>query len=754
MMEKSIDAHSLQSLYYDRSQSHLMEDKQLNKSRSKYDRYTSKQRDIPDIDGFCGHSPSLQSSPRYGVKSGHGERKSDKDRSSTDRRNDDGRQNSHGYKDARNKDQKLKDHKAEVHKLAEKVCGDWSEHVSSSGKRYYYNCKTEVSQWERPDGWVEASVMLSSSRTPRPKDASEKLPNTSHKGQRDWSKQHSSGDKNSTKSTPTSSSQQSLRLNSNNSKSDGLANDDSQSGRTTVAVVTNSFSRPRSSSMTPSSKASSEGNAAAGNDGPMPANCQETNYTERTVWKEFGAVTSPNHLVGTPVNVSGIYGLVASSGGVATSNEFHHLRQHGPINDFGYPNVMKPDDMDISPGSTPTEESMLQRHASVKASNSSAAVGTPVSTPHSLEQPGSMTPLASLTPIMTPSSTAPDRAITTSSTSLYNQTVLTTLAALQQAVSQLTVDKTPTLGSAGGIQRPQASSLLSCLALLPALISQLNTDKLTNSQTRPHERQQNQQITKQAIEMLQKLQQALVAQQQQQQQQRQLQQLLLQLLSVQKNSSRPSNSSSSQWTTPPPSKQIKLDSSSNVEDVKSESPYSPPDSDGTPLGTPDTRPHLPSITTQVSGDNSSSNLLLEAPKSNEIDVEAMRHPSPLPASAASLVQPLALGTSQLAAAVVHRKQDSTDLTPSLANYFNSQLIEHVSGWQVDITERQADCFAEESHTIGSIHCTQVSVELKRARSLVRANEIQSTLHEQRIMFLHQRYRELEQGQTVFMPQDT
>lgn len=157
---------------------------------------------------------------------------------------------------------------------------------------------------------------------------------------------------------------------------------------------------------------------------------------------------------------------------------------------------MKPDDMDISPGSTPTEESMLQRHASVKVSNSSAAIGTPVSTPHSLEQPGSMTPLASLTPIMTPSSNAQDRAITTSSTSLYNQTVLTTLAALQQAVSQLTVDKTPTLGS-GGIQRPQASSLLSCLALLPALISQLNTDKLTNSQTRPHERQQNQQITKQ-----------------------------------------------------------------------------------------------------------------------------------------------------------------------------------------------------------------------------------------------------------------
>lgn len=33
--------------------------------------------------------------------------------------------------------------------------GDWSEHVSSHGKKYYYNCKTEVSQWEKPREWIE-----------------------------------------------------------------------------------------------------------------------------------------------------------------------------------------------------------------------------------------------------------------------------------------------------------------------------------------------------------------------------------------------------------------------------------------------------------------------------------------------------------------------------------------------------------------------------------------------------------------------
>lgn len=37
----------------------------------------------------------------------------------------------------------------------DKYSGDWSEHVSSSGKKYYYNCKTEVSQWEKPREWLD-----------------------------------------------------------------------------------------------------------------------------------------------------------------------------------------------------------------------------------------------------------------------------------------------------------------------------------------------------------------------------------------------------------------------------------------------------------------------------------------------------------------------------------------------------------------------------------------------------------------------
>jgi len=34
-----------------------------------------------------------------------------------------------------------------------RVSGDWSEFKSSTGKTYFYNCKTEISQWEKPKGW-------------------------------------------------------------------------------------------------------------------------------------------------------------------------------------------------------------------------------------------------------------------------------------------------------------------------------------------------------------------------------------------------------------------------------------------------------------------------------------------------------------------------------------------------------------------------------------------------------------------------
>lgn len=34
----------------------------------------------------------------------------------------------------------------------------WTEHVSSSGRTYFYNKRCDKSQWERPDGPIKKSV--------------------------------------------------------------------------------------------------------------------------------------------------------------------------------------------------------------------------------------------------------------------------------------------------------------------------------------------------------------------------------------------------------------------------------------------------------------------------------------------------------------------------------------------------------------------------------------------------------------------
>uniref|UniRef100_A0A7N8YF62 WW domain-containing adapter protein with coiled-coil-like n=1 Tax=Mastacembelus armatus TaxID=205130 RepID=A0A7N8YF62_9TELE len=53
---------------------------------------------------------------------------------------------------------------------------DWTEHISSSGKKYYYNCRTEVSQWEKPKDLVEReqrqkdSIKLAANSFPRDMD--------------------------------------------------------------------------------------------------------------------------------------------------------------------------------------------------------------------------------------------------------------------------------------------------------------------------------------------------------------------------------------------------------------------------------------------------------------------------------------------------------------------------------------------------------------------------------------------------------
>ena len=61
-------------------------------------------------------------------------------------------------------------------------------------------------------------------------------------------------------------------------------------------------------------------------------------------------------------------------------------------------------------------------------------------------------------------------------------------------------------------------------------------------------------------------------------------------------------------------------------------------------------------------------------------------------------------------------------------------------WSVNLW--QADRFSEDAHNIGALGSTQVSVDLKKARSWVRGCEIQSTLQEQRYVLFGFFYRKL------------
>lgn len=134
---------------------------------------------------------------------------------------------------------------------------------------------------------------------------------------------------------------------------------------------------------------------------------------------------------------------------------------------------------------------------------------------------------------------------------------------------------------------------------------------------------------------------------------------------------------------------------------------------------------------------------------SDYSVRSSRRDSPT-SSVSSLHSLGGTGPSSLASAVL--KPAAPSLTPSLANYYNEALITHITGWQADHAERQANRYSEEAHSLGSLNCTRVSAELKMARSLVRLAEIQATLQEQRTLFLRQQIKELEElkSQVNFM----
>ncbi|XP_077360604.1 WW domain-containing adapter protein with coiled-coil-like [Festucalex cinctus] len=117
---------------------------------------------------------------------------------------------------------------------------DWTEHISSSGKKYYYNCRTEISQWEKPKDLLE--------REQRQKDPAKLVANSfprdmdyRQEALQDKATKSTPGDQsNASISGPMSSSSQTLNLSSTTSTTSSSSSSSSSTGQLSQSAQSSS----------------------------------------------------------------------------------------------------------------------------------------------------------------------------------------------------------------------------------------------------------------------------------------------------------------------------------------------------------------------------------------------------------------------------------------------------------------------------------------------------------------------------------
>ncbi|KAL5005794.1 hypothetical protein ScPMuIL_016952 [Solemya velum] len=607
------------------------------------DRY-SKMRNSPS-DRTRDDSSPTRNSPRYSHKSSHIERSKEKlekgavtspekhvnhaPTTSSQRcgyisgSNNIERGSKNGRSDP--KDQKEKDHKSEVQKSAKRVSGDWSEHTSSSGKRYYYNIKTEVSQWEKPKEWSEVHLARSDGKS---KDSH------SHDRASQLSKATESRNRHSSSGESSGLRHERINMGAPDNKPDKkLLFDRLQAGLRT-SHLQHKMPFPLDQSKP---------------DSQTFVRKLSTGKPETVIRRDnSGKSDSHSHFYSRKESAVPFSSQDYSSARRARQNS-EGSRSSGHITTRKY-NDQHFDDMEISPGSTPT-------------SSRPSSAGTP--------QIGS----------------------------------INTSASLSAPVVTLT-------GSAGLSTTPAP-----LISKLPQLITQLSGG------------QNNQEATQKALETLQKLQEVLSHQIQKSSTANQMHspRATADLASLQQSMKAHLTHSQQQLPQTQPT---------TSHSQTQYSPHIPPVSQ--PTNVSPQQLHTTGIYGRVNQHNQHAEPRGgESPRSDCSDRSCHS-----PAASNTSSQDAPVDNSSLPSTPV-KAETSMGLTPSLSNYYSERLIGHTLGWQADHAERQANRYWEEGLSVGSLHCSQVSVDLKRARSLVRVSEIQSTLHEQRILFLAQQIKELE-----------
>ncbi|XP_021367172.1 WW domain-containing adapter protein with coiled-coil-like isoform X1 [Mizuhopecten yessoensis] len=689
--------------YMEKRDAHPFQSSQYPSKNYGLDNYADRyKRDGGSSDRCRDNSPASRLSPRYHNKSSYSEKIKERYEKGSSSFPD--RKANHSYSNQRSnsqngnydkgvknsRDVKEKEGKSESQKTPGRTCGEWSEHVSSSGMHYYYNCKSEVSQWEKPKDWTDGPGSKPDSKPNNYARSGGNISSSSCGG----GGGNSSGAK---VNYPNKSAMDKSKHSSNAADRTLLSEKNLKRSMSDINQTYPHSGKPDKKYIIEKFQASQhlavEQQHLRG--ASQSSSLSSSHYrTPHSLEHKFDNVTNFHRKDG-----SGTYPDPQGS----QANRRYRRNSEGNRSYGGGGGHVTPrkhnhdsqiDDMDISPGSSPSSSRRSSCAGTPQLGPSSTPMSLPPSTAAALAgiaPTGATSPLLSTIPCL----------ISKLSGSHRNQDLthkaLQTLQRLQEVISRQIAQQT----SPGN--PPQQS---------PRPTSDVPTSQTAHQQQahhkphqHPHHHQPHPSPTLHNSNML---------------------------LSPQGLHSHHPNPHPHPHSHPQP------DNNSQHHHHLHPAGHREP-------------PHTP-------GGHSSSSVYgklnqisrhdedhhMTGPGGGESPLsETSQGPSCLsPGSSTTSSQTAAVAHAELSAAGI-TKETSMGINPALKNYYNEKLIGHVLGWQAEHAERQAKKYRQENLTIDCMRCSQVSVELKRARSLVRIAEIQSTLHEQRILFLAQQIHELE-----------
>ncbi|KAJ8320529.1 hypothetical protein KUTeg_002116 [Tegillarca granosa] len=650
-----------------------------NYSEGYEDRYINKYGSSSNRD----RSPGSRDSPRYHNKASYIERSKDRmekgtnispgkkvnHTSSSASMSRSSSQNGGYSKDVKPRDTRdsrgEKDQKTEAQKSALRVCGDWSQHISSSGDLYYYNYKTAVSQWEKPKEWTDGSDGKS-------------------KDVRGNDKSHGSNKQTLEKSRHSSSStsERTSDKYEHHRRTTSLEFNHPHGGKPDKLYLIEKLQASQYKLQAEMAKAANH---------PYSSSSSSSHRT-------------PQHHATSDRSKSDHYNKHDSTGSIIDAGSANRSRvrrdsegnrSHGHVSSRRHNDTNQNEDMDISPGSTPTSSrpSSCAGTPQIGPGSTPATQTIPSSAALALghhHQSGSSTPLISSIPQL----------ITQLSGGQNNQE-LTQKGINQQVPPQQSPRSTNDI--------PVTSATI--LSNIPTTYQTLKSPQHGPLQGGPHPIPQH--ISHQGSQQ--------------------------HVSTHQAGPPISGHHQNSYHTLTSPHHEPIIIQNQNTTSTQQLLP--PPAT----IAPPHVQQHQASVYGRLSSQPQiDSDLHVENSKGGEspLSESSQRSSCASPSSTTSSQNALNVEASALSVAM-KKESPATGMNSSLSNYYNERLIGHVLGWQADHAERQANRYAEEGITVGSFRCSQVSVELKRARSLVRLAEIQSTLHEQRLLFLDQQIHELE-----------